>query len=135
MPTEEAYPREPMVLPQPRNEGPITDPPPVVQVHKALATKTDDRSFTDKMDNSQVTQRTTTPSTGGDKCFYAAEKLMKARQLNGKMEYLVKWVGDYAPSWQPPENISPFLMREYLITHTKQGKRRKRKYRYFQPAN
>ena len=101
MPTAEAYPQEPVVLPQPRNEGPNTDPPPAVQERKALTTKTDDRSFTDKMDNSHVTQRTT---TGGDKCFYAAEKLMKAEwqdgvlgEMGGRLCFLMATARKYLP--------------------------------------
>lgn len=67
--------------------------------------------------------------------WYKAVKLLKMKKQEGKPWFLVKWVGNHAPSWEPEENCSPYLKQQYYITHTKQGKKRRRKYRFFNKSN
>lgn len=71
------------------------------------------------------------PTQPDDQEYYEAEKLLNTRVRNQKREYLVKWVGDDQPSWQPHENITQALKQEYLVKHTRHGKRRKKRYRFF----
>lgn len=56
---------------------------------------------------------------------YPVDKLLRLRKRAGKREFYVKWE-DGSKSWEPEENISDILIREYFISHTKSGKKRKR---------
>ena len=63
--------------------------------------------------------------------WYECEKLLKTRGRGKNREFLVKWVGNHKPSWEPEENVSEFLIQQYFITHTKKGRSRKRQYQFF----
>ncbi|MEW8547939.1 MAG: reverse transcriptase domain-containing protein [Candidatus Thiodiazotropha sp.] len=59
--------------------------------------------------------------------YFEIEKLLRQKRVNGKRHFFVKWKDGSANSWQPEENISKPALRQYYATHTKKGKRRKRK--------
>ena len=63
--------------------------------------------------------------------WYEAEKLLRTRGRGKNRQFLVKWVGNHKPSWEPEDNVSEFLITQYFITHTKKGGRRKRQYQFF----
>jgi hypothetical protein len=54
------------------------------------------------------------------------ERIISGRFENGKQFYKVKWKGYPTPTMEPEENIDPQLLYNYLLTHTKQGTKRKR---------
>ena len=56
--------------------------------------------------------------------LYNVEKLLRMRKRAGKRQFYVKWE-DGSKTWEPEENLSEDLIREYFVTHTKQGKKRK----------
>ena len=56
--------------------------------------------------------------------LYNVEKLLRMRKRAGKRHFYVKWE-DGSKTWEPEENLSDDLIREYFVTHTKQGKKRK----------
>ena len=68
--------------------------------------------------------------------WYAAKRVLKLRKKGSKREFLVEWAdAKYKPSWQAEANVGTALIREFYITHNKQGKRRKRpirKLKYFE---
>ena len=72
-----------------------------------------------------------TPEPVSEQVWHQTLKPMKLKRQGGKSWYLVKREGNDVPSWQPEENISPFLKRQFHLTHTKQGKQRKHKNQYF----
>ena len=48
--------------------------------------------------------------------FYAVDKLLEKRvNVKGKTEYLVKWEGDYEPTWEPEDYINSILIRQFLL--------------------
>lgn len=59
-----------------------------------------------------------------DNTYYPVDKVLKLRNRTGKREFFVKWE-DGSKSWEPDENLSQELVREYFVKHTKQGKKRK----------
>lgn len=60
--------------------------------------------------------------------YYEIEKLMGKKQMNGKTDFKVKWVGYRETTWEPQEEIPPLPLQNYYKTHTMAGKRRKRKF-------
>lgn len=51
-----------------------------------------------------------------DKEFYSVDKLLDKRvNSKDKTEYLVKWVGDYDPTWEPEDFINSILIRQFLF--------------------
>lgn len=60
--------------------------------------------------------------------FYAIEKLLGKKQIRGKTYFRVKWVGFQETTWEPQDEIPPLPLQEFYTTHTKAGKRRKRKF-------
>lgn len=59
--------------------------------------------------------------------YFPFERLLKVRKISGKTQFLVKWKDGSPNTWEPEENISDAVLREYYSTHTRTGKRRKRK--------
>lgn len=59
-----------------------------------------------------------------DNTYYPVDEVLKLRNRTGKREFFVKWE-DGSKSWEPEENLSLELVREYFVKHTKQGKKRK----------
>ena len=48
--------------------------------------------------------------------FYAVDKLLDKRvNSKGKTEYLVKWEGDYEPTWECEDYINSILIRQFLL--------------------
>lgn len=67
--------------------------------------------------------------------YFPFERLLKVRKISGKTQFLVKWKDGSPNTWEPEENISDTVLREYYSTHTRTGKRRKRKQmRFFQQS-
>ena len=60
--------------------------------------------------------------------FYEIEKLLGKKQIRGKTYFRVKWVGFQETTWEPQDEIPPLPLQEFYTTHTKAGKRRKRKF-------
>jgi len=59
--------------------------------------------------------------------WYVAEKLLATRTSGGKKYYKVKWKGDNVkPTWEVSTDISDALKRQFHITRTVNGRRRKR---------
>jgi hypothetical protein len=58
--------------------------------------------------------------------WFEVERIISGRFENGKQFYKVKWKGYPTPTMEPEENIDPQLLYNYLLTHTKQGTKRKR---------
>lgn len=58
--------------------------------------------------------------------WFEVERIISGRFENGKQFYKVKWKGYPIPTMEPEENIDPQLLYNYLLTHTKQGTKRKR---------
>lgn len=48
--------------------------------------------------------------------------------MNGKTYVNVKWVGYRETTWESQEQIPPLPLQNFYKTHTKAGKRRKRKF-------
>ncbi|MCG8044300.1 MAG: DDE-type integrase/transposase/recombinase [Candidatus Thiodiazotropha taylori] len=64
--------------------------------------------------------------------YFPFERLLRVRKINGKPHFLVKWKDGSPNTWEPEENLSDVALREYYSTHTKSGRKRKRKqFKYF----
>ena len=50
--------------------------------------------------------------------LYKVEKLLRMRKRAGKRHFYVKWE-DGSKTWEPEENLSDDLIREYFVTHMK----------------
>lgn len=48
--------------------------------------------------------------------------------MNGKTYFKVEWVGYRETTWEPQKEIPPLPLQTFYTTHTKAGKRRKRKF-------
>ena len=74
-----------------------------------------------------------TPHTQTASDWHPAKGIVKATRQNGKMWYKVCWgPSDY--TWEPSENVSDALKREYHVNHTLQGRKRKKpltKHKFF----
>ena len=67
-----------------------------------------------------------------NKVWYQADKILRQRRNGQRKEYLIEWTNPaYKPLWQKESDVSDELKRQFYIRHTKEGKRRKRPYRYF----
>lgn len=60
--------------------------------------------------------------------LYEIDKLLGKKQMNGKTYFKVKWVSYRETTWEPHEEIPPLPLQNLYTTHTKAGKRRKRKF-------
>ena len=85
--------------------------PPTVADHSNAATSTD----------SQQTQHPRVDE------WRQVERLLATKMISGVRYYRVKWTDNTPSSWEPVQNISQPLLHAYHITHTKTGKRRRRK--------
>lgn len=58
------------------------------------------------------------PSGEGTDGFWQVEKVIKKRIRNGKVEYFLKWKGypSSANSWEPEENVTEDLIKEFHRT-------------------
>ena len=67
-----------------------------------------------------------------DGICYQANHILKQRIRNGEKEYLIEWSDTNSkPTWEADEDVSEELKRLFYVKHTKQGKRRKRSYKFF----
>ena len=55
------------------------------------------------------------------------DKLIAASRHRGKKVYKVKWRDQTKTTWEPAENLPPFLIREFHIDRTLTGRKRKRR--------
>jgi hypothetical protein len=83
----------------------------------------------DGQDNGPDARQTTTSNaqnTGPD--WHAVTRLMASKFIKGHRYFKVLWEDrTYPPSWQHEDDVSDALKHAFYITHTKAGKRRKRK--------
>ena len=142
------HPNEPIPVPDVRN------PPPPDQHLPQLGTqaRTEDQQMVNPSNaehdnqNKQHNQSTNhvpknpqqsknkpeTKTTHSDtETYFPFDRLVKVRKINGKTHFLVKWKDGSPNTWEPEENISDTVLREYYSTHTKSGKRRKKKQMQF----
>jgi len=59
--------------------------------------------------------------------WFEVEKLLKMKRVGGINWFLVKWIGGAPNSWQKEGDVSEYLVRQFFVTHTKSGKKRKRR--------
>ncbi|MEW8546930.1 MAG: hypothetical protein AB2693_25730 [Candidatus Thiodiazotropha sp.] len=59
--------------------------------------------------------------------FYNAKRILKQRNRGKSLEYWVTWHNNDPPAWTPSACLHPDLKHMYYETHTKQGKRRRRR--------
>lgn len=59
--------------------------------------------------------------------WYEVEKILAVRKRNGIRQYKIKWAGQSPPSWEPEEYIPEALIRDFHVSKTLTGRRRKRK--------
>ena len=85
----------------------------------------EDNSETDNLDSEVVAPRNHVAvdslDLSQDSDAYAVEKIVKKRQRNGKVQYLVKWAG-FPPSqstWEPEEHILDARLLEEFHRETK----------------
>ena len=58
--------------------------------------------------------------------WYDATKLIASKVRSGKQYYKVSWSDGSAPTWEPAQNVTQALIDAFHVTHTWNGKRRKR---------
>ena len=79
----------------------------------------------DTTQTQEVSPSTTTTATASE--WHDVEKLLACKTINGKKHYRVKWADKNAvPSWEPTENVSDCLKREFHVKKTMDGRKRKR---------
>ena len=67
--------------------------------------------------------------------FFPIKRLLRLKRIKGKTHFLVQWEDGSPNTWEPEENILDNVPREYYTTHTRQGKRRRRKViKFFQQS-
>src|SRR6218665_735936 len=77
--------------------------------------------------NDPTTPTPTTPSGSAPAPWQDAERLSGVKLINKKRFYEVIWKDtSQPPSWVPETDVNDCLKREYHITRTMLGKRRKR---------
>ncbi|CAC5407871.1 unnamed protein product [Mytilus coruscus] len=81
--------------------------------------------------NTQVQRHTNDDRNNDDSDLYLVERIVKAKRINNKMHYYIKWLGfgNRSNSWEPEENIPPELRHEFKVRmdQTKRIKVRKTK--------
>ena len=87
-------------------------------VHKSADAQTDRKA--------RVSTVNKTNNRTGSGTYFAAEKLLKQKRLLGEMWYLVKWAkgpkGERFPdSWSKAADVTPELVTQFYITHSKNG--------------
>lgn len=117
------HPNAPIPVPDVRNHPRREDPPPLEERTHLRRPKEQD----------QVPKPTGTEPRAqepkvdfDDSTYFAFERLLRVRKINGKPHFLVKWKDGSPNTWEPEENLSDASLREYYSTHTKSGRKRKR---------
>jgi hypothetical protein len=82
---------------------------------------------------SQTPAGTTLQNTPNE--WHEAERLIKMSRGQGKKWYRVKWKNKSPSTWVCEDAVSEHLKREFHIKHTNTGRKRKRPYRFFKPAD
>ncbi|CAC5404427.1 unnamed protein product [Mytilus coruscus] len=81
--------------------------------------------------DTQVQRHTNDDRNNDDSDLYLVERIVKAKRINNKMHYYIKWLGfgNRSNSWEPEENIPPELRLEFKVRmdQTKRIKARKTK--------
>ena len=67
------------------------------------------------------------PNTPENEKWYAVKKLISCKRINKKRHFLVQWVGNYPNSYEPEENISKYLIKQYYVNKSKRQKKRSRR--------
>ncbi|CAC5402171.1 unnamed protein product [Mytilus coruscus] len=60
-----------------------------------------------------------------DEIYFPVDKLLKINKRNGIRHFYVKWL-DGSKTWEPEQNLPETVIEDYFVTHTQQGKVRKR---------
>ncbi|CAC5365054.1 unnamed protein product [Mytilus coruscus] len=92
----------------------------------------DDPDSNDPIRNdTQIQRHTNDDRNNDDSDLYLVERIVKAKRINNKMHYYIKWLGfgNRSNSWEPEENIPPELRHEFKVRmdQTKRIKARKTK--------
>ena len=61
--------------------------------------------------------------------WYEIEKITGAKTVGGRTKYQVKWKGYAILDWVDQDDVTEEAERQYLKSHTKQGKKRKKKHK------
>ncbi|CAC5387772.1 unnamed protein product [Mytilus coruscus] len=72
---------------------------------------------TDTQPENQVQRHTNDDRNNDDSDLYLVERIVKAKRINNKMHYYIKWLGfgNRSNSWEPEENIPPELRHEFKV--------------------
>ena len=56
------------------------------------------------------------PTPANDSNIYLVQQVKKHRHWNGKLEFLIKWLGflNRYNTWEPENHLSPALVQEYF---------------------
>ncbi|VDI21081.1 Hypothetical predicted protein, partial [Mytilus galloprovincialis] len=67
--------------------------------------------------DTQVQRHTNDDRKNDDSDLYLVERIVKAKRINNKMHYYIKWLGfgSTSNSWEPEENIPPELRHEFKV--------------------
>ena len=67
------------------------------------------------------------PNTPENEKWYAVKKIISCKRINNKRHFLVQWVGNYPNYYEPEENISKYLIKQYYVNKSKRQKKRRRR--------
>ncbi|KAJ8297431.1 hypothetical protein KUTeg_023962 [Tegillarca granosa] len=62
---------------------------------------------------------------------YEVECIFACKKSGSKMEYKIKWLGYTEPTWEPKENVSDELIRQFHVNKTLKNKARKGRRRMY----
>ncbi|CAC5388195.1 unnamed protein product [Mytilus coruscus] len=67
--------------------------------------------------DTQVQRHTNDDRNNDDSDLYLVERIVKAKRINNKMHYYIKWLGfgNRSNSWEPEESIPPELRHEFKV--------------------
>ena len=72
----------------------------------------------------QTTQPVQTQTTQKSEWF-AVDRILKSKIINGKKHYFIKWKGKFPNSREPEEHVSDHCKQQFNIKRTQQGRLRK----------
>ena len=82
--------------------------------------------------NQETKQKKVENKQNENKNWYSVNKILKQRKTGENREFLLEWSDDrYRPTWENHKNVSEELQRQFYVRHTKEGRRRRRPYKYF----
>ena len=87
---------------------------------QSVARSTETNNFNNNLDQ-QTTRNNdiltdSPPTLANDSNIYLVEQVKKHRHRNGKLEFLIKWLGfsNRHNTWEPENHLSPTLVQEYF---------------------